>query len=340
MTEQITPRTNTEIFGHNLTEDALLRDLSAGKLAHGLIFSGKRGIGKATMAYRLARKLLKGGDARIVANSHADLLVLEPLYDEKKEEFASEISVDQAREIPQFLSLTAGEGAWRVVIIDSVDALNNNAANSILKILEEPPPQTILILISHNVGRLLPTIRSRCRLVSFSPLSNDDFRSAMRHIAPEIYGEELAALGVLSENSVGIALELRNQGAITLYNETLNLLSSAPNFDNSMLLRTAEQIGSGKKAHNNWQLFMRISLSILERAAKIAIGAEIQQIGAEEGANLQKLSALHNAEIWAKKWQEASNQFAIAQNLHLDYKQVALTFFHSIISADEFILGV
>jgi DNA polymerase-3 subunit delta' len=336
MTDLITPRNNTKIFGHSAIEAALQHDLAMEKLAHGLIFAGGRGIGKATLAYRLARILLAGGDARITANSHADLLVVERLYDEKKEEFAGEISVEQAREIPQFLSLTAGEGAWRVVIIDSVDYMNNNAANAILKILEEPPQKTIMILISHNVGKLLPTIRSRCRLVNFAPLSKDDFSQAIRHVAPEIYGEELLALGVLSENSVGIALELRNTGAIILYNEALDLLASVPNFDNSALLRYCEQIGSGKKAHSNWQVFVRVALCILERVTKIAISAKIQPISEHEKDNLQKLSSLHSAEIWAEKWQQASAQFSLAQNLHLDYKQVALTFFHSIISVDEF----
>ncbi len=338
MENQLTPRTNTELFGHSETEAALMRDIAAGKLAHGLIFSGTRGIGKVTMAYRIARTLLSGA-ARIAANSHSDLLVIEPLYDEKKDELASEISVDQAREIPQFLSLTAGEGAWRMVIIDSADALNNNAANAILKILEEPPPRTILILISHNVNRLLPTIRSRCRLVSFAPLANDDFKSAMRLIAPEIYGDELSALAALAVGSVGVALELRNQGAVKLYAETLELLASAPEFDGALLLRYCEQIGSGKKAHANWQLFMRVMLAILERTAKISLGAKINAISDDELQNLQQLAALHSAEIWAQKWQNAAAQLSVAQALHLDYKQVALTFFHSIVSVEEFSLA-
>jgi len=349
MEEQLTARTNAKLFGHDKTEDSLLRDLAAGKLAHGLIFAGERGIGKATLAYRLARTLLAdsgaAGESRIAANSHADLLVIERLYDEKKEEFATDISVEQARQISQFLSLTAGEGAWRVVIIDSADALNNAAANAILKILEEPPPRTVLILIAHNVGRLLPTIRSRCRLVSFSPLSTEDFSQAIRHVAAEntggIYGEELAALGVLSGNSVGIALEMRAAGAVILYNQTLELMAGAAEgkIDGAQILRYCEQIGSGKKAHANWQLFMRIVLCILERIAKTAINAKIEPVSEEEGALLQQIASLHSAEIWAEKWQQASSQFSLAQSLHLDYKQIALTFFHSIICEDEFILG-
>src|SRR5690348_15486648 len=138
----LTPRTNTELFGHEQAEQLLLRDLAQGKLAHGWIIGGQKGIGKATLAYRFARKLLGDDEStmrRIAAGSHADLLVIEPEFDSKKGEYARDITVEQARGIAQFLSLTAGESQWRVVIIDTVDALNVNGANAILKILEEPP---------------------------------------------------------------------------------------------------------------------------------------------------------------------------------------------------------
>ncbi len=349
MSEQITPRINTKLFGHEEIEAMLLRDLTAGKLAHGLIFSGGRGIGKATLAYRFARALLAGNDdmemsdghsvfRRITAGSHSDLLVIEPLYDPKKDEYASEISIEQSRTISQNLSLTPAEGEWRVVIIDSADNLNTKSANSILKILEEPPPQTVLMLIAHNAGQLLPTIRSRCRMVALKPLNKESFSKAMRHVAPEIYGDELAALAIISSNSVGIALELRAQGAVTLYNEIISLMASAANLDNHGVLRFCEQIGSGKKAHGSWQLFTHTTLCILERIAKHSSGLDIVPISAEEETALNTLSKLHGTEIWARKWQETAEQFTIAKRLHLDYKQVALTFFHSLANSEEFLL--
>lgn len=350
MNDKITPRTNTKLFGHEEIEAMLLRDLASGKLAHGIIFSGARGIGKATLAYRFARALLSGRVDmelssedpifnRIAIGSHTDLLVIELLYDPKKDEYVNEISIEQSRTIAQTLSLTPAEGQWRVVIIDSADALNNKSANAILKILEEPPPQTILMLISHNVGRLLPTIRSRCRIIPLKPLSQKDFVRALSYIAPEISGEELIALGIISDFSPGIALELKEQGALVLYNEIIDLLCSASHIDNQRTLRFCEQIGSGKKAHGNWQLFTHITLCILERATKKASGASITQISEEEGAALDKLSAMYSASIWATKWQEALSQFLLAQRLHLDYKQVALTFFHSLGNVEEFNLG-
>src|SRR5262249_4560580 len=150
---------------------------------------------------------------RIAAGSHADLLVVEQEYDEKKEEYAREIPVAQAREISQFLALTPGEGRWRVVIVDAADALNANAANAILKILEEPPPQAVLLLVSHNPGRLLPTIRSRCRMLRLKPLNDKAFAAAMEHIAPGMEAQEYATLAELSDKSPGVALQLHAQNA-------------------------------------------------------------------------------------------------------------------------------
>lgn len=350
MIEQLTPRTNTQLFGHTETETMLLDDLKAGKLAHGLIFSGARGTGKATLAYRFARALLSGKNdmelspeapvfRRIAANSHSDLLVIELLYNPKKNEYANDINVEQARTIPEFLSLTPAEGRWRVVIIDSADNMNTNSANAILKILEEPPPQAILMLVSHNVGGLLPTIRSRCRMIALKPLSYDNFTRAVRLNFPEIDDNELTALGVISSLSVGIAQELKAQGAITLYNEILELFPSSLHIDNQLTLKFCDKIGSGKKAHGNWQLFTHVTLCILERVARKAAGVNVVAINEEEGAVLNKLAAIHNAAIWARKWQETASQFLLAQRLHLDYKQVALAFFHSLASSEEFILG-
>ncbi len=350
MTGQITPRSNSKLYGHEEIEELLLRDLKAGKLAHGIILSGQRGIGKATLAYRFARTLLSGRDDmelptdnpvfhRIVADSHSDLLVIELLYDAKKDEYATEISIEQSRSISQALSLTPAEGQWRVVIVDSADALNIKSANSILKILEEPPPQTIIMLIAHNVGQLLPTIRSRCRVISLKPLSRPDFERVLYHTDPEIGGGELAALGIISKFSPGIALELKEQGALDIYNEILELFSSSMKIDSQRLLNFCEQMGSGKKAHANWQLFTHITLCILERITKKSTKSQIEFINHEEMGLISNLAKMHTPNIWAKKWQEALSQFLLAQRLHLDYKQVAITFFHSLANNDEFTLG-
>jgi DNA polymerase III subunit delta' len=346
---ELTSRTNTELFGHEEAEAALLREFAGGKLAHGWIMAGAKGTGKATLAYRFARAVLAGaptmemGEAdpifrRVAAGSHADLLVVEPEWNEKKEELNREISVEQAREIARFLSLTPGESQWRVVIIDSADALNVSGANAILKILEEPPPQALLLLIAHNPGKLLPTIRSRCRMLKLRPLSENDFNDAMRHLVPEIETPHLAALGALSGYAPGIALELEEQGAIELYNQLLDLLSSLPAIDAATLHAFADQ-WTDSKAHGRWQLLLRLILTLFERTARLAGGMELTPITPQEPQLLAKLLSLHPAAVWAIKWQQASDQFLLAESRHLDYKQVIITFFHSIASREGFQLG-
>ncbi|NBO18875.1 MAG: DNA polymerase III subunit delta', partial [Proteobacteria bacterium] len=157
--EERGPRHSTKLMGHGQALSQLVEQWQGGKLAHGWLITGPKGIGKATLAYHFARALLAGEEPefvgeghpvfrRVAAGSHTDLLVIEPLFDPKKDEYANDISVDQARGLAQFLSLTAGESQWRVVIVDSVDALNVNGANAILKILEEPPPRSVILLIS------------------------------------------------------------------------------------------------------------------------------------------------------------------------------------------------
>lgn len=346
---ELTPRTNPRLIGHDAAEALLLQDFTAGKLAHGWIISGPRGIGKATLAYRFARSLLAGEHPadlrpghpvwlRMAAGSHADLLVIEPLYNARKEEFARDITVTQAREIEKFLSLTPGEGQWRVVIIDPADALNANAANAILKILEEPPPQAILLLISHNPGRLLPTIRSRCRQLRLSPLNYEQFAAVMRHVEPDIGGSVLGALAQLSGLSPGDALELHAQQAIALYGQLLEPLQTLPEMDLLKVHAFADALTTGQ-VHTNWQIFTRLALTLFERITYVAGGMEIDPVSESEEEVLNRLSALHPAAVWAAKWQQVADQFLLAERLHLDYKQLIIIFFHSIAGREEWQIG-
>src|SRR5439155_17813225 len=181
------PRSNPELLGHEAAESALRRLFEAGRLPHALLLSGPRGIGKATLAFRLARFVLASGGGegppgglfgdlgasglaiapdsgtfrRVASGGHADLLTVERAYDPRRRRLRGEIIVENAREIGTFLRLTPAEGGWRVVVVDGADEMNRAAANALLKILEEPPRRALLLLVAHSPGRLLPTIRSR-----------------------------------------------------------------------------------------------------------------------------------------------------------------------------------
>lgn len=291
---------------------------AAGTLAHGILLSGQQGIGKATMAYMFAHHLLGNDEAafnRILAGSHSDLLVVAPLFDEKKEEYAREISVEQTREIAQFLSLKAGEGAWRVVIVDGADSMNMQASNAILKILEEPPPRSVIILVAHRAGRLLSTIRSRCRTIRIAPPGKDDFLEIMRLGLPDISRENCQKLGGISDFSPGLALELHEQGALDLYDQLELIFAELPALAHERVLSAAEQVSGGRQ-HANWQVFTRLVLHLMAAQAKAG-----------------------GAPLWAEKWQEAVAQFALVEARHLDYKSAIISFFHSLTSPQPFNLS-
>jgi DNA polymerase-3 subunit delta' len=184
------PRTQNDLIGHEEAEQQLLQAASSGRLPHAWLIAGSEGIGKATLAYRFARFLLSGRKegknldvppsdiaAKLVAaGSHPDLLVLEREMDEKKGRMEQNIPAERAREIANFLHLTASQSGKRIAIVDGASHLNRFGQNALLKILEEPPKNSLIILTSESVGALLPTIRSRCRVVQLNPLTPQQLR--------------------------------------------------------------------------------------------------------------------------------------------------------------------
>ncbi|MEL6746789.1 MAG: hypothetical protein AAFO79_03105 [Pseudomonadota bacterium] len=165
------PRLTAQLYGHTPVLERLEAQLSAGTLHHGLLVNGPEGIGKATLVHALTRTLLAGPDtardpqaalAQLRAGSHAGLHTVRRAWNDKTGKFANQIGVDDVRAVRQFLSHASGAREWRVVIVDAVDDLTINAANALLKSLEEPPARCVFALIWHRRGRLLPTIRSRC----------------------------------------------------------------------------------------------------------------------------------------------------------------------------------
>ncbi|HQT64496.1 MAG: DNA polymerase III subunit delta' [Acidocella sp. 20-57-95] len=223
------PRENPEFIGHQAAVAALHSAAVSGRLHHAWLIGGQVGIGKATMAYRFARWLLAGATnsdlsvptshpafKRIAANTHTDLLTIERRFDDKRKKMQSEIVVDTVLEVGKFLRLTPGEGGWRVVIVDGAEEMNRNAANALLKLLEEPPQRAILLLVSHAPGRLLPTIRSRCRTLNLSPLAENDVISLLNEHAPELSSVDAARIARLSEGSIGTALELAAEDGVAI----------------------------------------------------------------------------------------------------------------------------
>lgn len=222
------PATTYALIGHDQPEQAFLEAWTSGRLHHAWLLTGARGVGKATFAWRVARFVLSGGAgeggglfgggpeslavsadhhvARMLeAGSHASLRLLARRVNDRGK-LAKEISVDQVRELTPFLGIKPAEGDWRVVIVDAADEMNRSAANALLKMLEEPPARTLFLLISHAPGRLLPTIRSRCRRLAFAPLETADVIAVLRRVKPDLAPEEAEELARLAEGAPGRAL--------------------------------------------------------------------------------------------------------------------------------------
>ena len=220
------PRENPHLVGHEAAA-ALAAAWRSGRLAHAWLIAGPRGIGKATLAYRFARFALSGGEPggegrdgaagdalamppdhpvfrRVAAGGHSDLAVIERGLGERGR-LRAEIVVDDVRKANAFLSLTAGEGGWRVVVVDAAEEMNRNAANALLKRLEEPPGRVLFLLVSHAPSRLPATLRSRCRVLTLAPLPAPALEGLLAEAMPGLPADERRVLGLLAEGSPGRA---------------------------------------------------------------------------------------------------------------------------------------
>lgn len=258
------PRSRAELFGHNSAENLFLQAHKAGRLHHAWLIGGPLGIGKATFAYRVARYILMqqseetGGEQglfvdpeekvfhQISNNAHPDCHTVELQNDGLK--IKKTIGIETVRNLIQMMQNTSASGGWRIAVIDSVDDLNGNAANALLKLLEEPPPHCLFLLISHQLGQLLPTLRSRCQKIQLSPLNDMDLRNAVLTVAPDSRLDDTAIK--MAEGSVRVALDyLGNEGLET--REQLHGLLSASRMDIKRLHHFADTVmRKGEAAFN------------------------------------------------------------------------------------------
>jgi DNA polymerase-3 subunit delta' len=247
------PRETTVLHGHAEAERALLEAYRGRRFHHAWLIAGPAGIGKATLAYRMARFVLAHPDPRtpavqratslhvdtdhpvarrIAAQAHGDLLVLERTVNEKTNKLRQDIQVDDVRRTVTFFGSTAGEGGWRVAIVDAVDELNREGANALLKILEEPPRRAVLLLVSHSAARILPTIRSRCRLLALRPLlATEVARAAATAIGEDAEAANIKAAAAVADGSVRRALALLDGEALDLRSRITALLEQLPAVD-------------------------------------------------------------------------------------------------------------
>lgn len=269
--EPVGPRGNADLFGHEAVEAQLLADFNAGRMPHAIILAGPAGIGKATLAYRLARFVLSQGSegdslfgapvapetlavdskhavfSRVASGGHADLLVIERAFDEKKGKLKKNISAEDARSIAPFLRKTAAEGGWRVVIVDGAEDLNATSQNALLKILEEPPSKALLILTTTQPGAFLPTIRSRCRMVHLKPLGDATVEKLLLRSHPSLSIQEKSILLRIGAGSIGKAQQFYADDGITVYKSLLAVAQNMPQIDMVQVHEIADKLGRGSE---------------------------------------------------------------------------------------------
>jgi DNA polymerase III subunit delta' len=345
------PRANPDLVGHESVEAELRRLEEAGRLPHAILLTGPRGTGKATLAFRLARFLFanerhsaapaaerglgidpqSGVFHRVAAGGHADLLTIERAYDPRRRRLRGEIVVDDTREVTNFFRLTAAEGGWRIVIIDGAEEMNRNAANALLKVLEDPPRQALLLVISHSPGRLLPTIRSRCRRFVLAPLTSTLVTQLLERYRPELAQLEVAALAALSDGSIGRALDLADADGLALYRSMLEMLSQGPPIDVVRLHAFADQLARAD-AEDAYRASGELLLQLLARVTARSVGRRFDgsEIVGGESAAILRLAARADAAHWARLREDIQSTFARTDQLNLDRKQALLGAFFAI----------
>ncbi|HVM86195.1 MAG TPA: DNA polymerase III subunit delta' [Candidatus Binatia bacterium] len=347
--------TATRLIGHEAAERAFLAALEAGRMPHAWLITGPKGVGKATLAFRMARALLSApaeagqeggglfGDApapgaptldmepqhpvfrRLAELAHSDLRLLRRSLNDKGR-LRSEIVIEDVRAAIDFLHLTPAEGAWRVLIVDAADELNRNAANALLKILEEPRPRTVLILVSHAPGRLLPTVRSRCRRLVLAPLPAALMEAELKARAPDLSAEDLHLVAALAEGSLGHALNLVEADALTLFREIARLLGQWPNAEVGALHKLADRVagrGSEREFELAAELLEWIGARFLRNAA---LGGKVGREAYPGEADLtRKWLAAAGLDRWLELWEKVERLFARVLSVNLDRRQAWLT---------------
>jgi DNA polymerase-3 subunit delta' len=315
------PRESFSLLGQDAALARASRALRGDRPPQALLLTGPPGIGKATLAYRIARYLLAyGGGAagpedlsvppedraarQVAARAHPGLLVLTRTLNENTGKLMTVLGVEEARRLAGFFGMTSGAGGWRVVIVDTADDMNDNAANALLKLLEEPPPRAMLLLISNMPGRLLPTIRSRCQRLELRPLDDAALETLMKQHLPDRTPSERTALARLAGGSIGAALTLATGEGAELAAQADALIEQAADPDLLALLALGEKLGRIRDGLDMFGTFLTETLA-----------ARIRTKAATGTAHL---------EVWSRLLTRLEQNFARSSGLNLEARGTVL----------------
>lgn len=334
------PEENSNWLGDNAAERTLLDAYRSGRIHHAWLISGPKGIGKATLAYRFARFVLAHPDPaaeevaaannlaistdhsafrKVAARAHPNLLVLQRAYNDDRKRFYTELTVDQIRRTVAFFGSTAGEPGWRIAVVDPADDMNINAANALLKNLEEPPPRSLFLIVCHAPGRLLPTIRSRCRRLNIRPLAAETIEHVIAdklrdESKQDAEGRRLATS--LAEGSLRRGIHLIEGGGVEIYRELTQILATAPRVDVDAVHALATRV-SARDADETFEAFLDAIYAWLDR--------RVRREG-EPDELVPTATAVERAplETWAEVWENVRRSATLVDALNMDRKQAAL----------------
>lgn len=325
------PRANPILLGHEAAERTLLAAMRSSRMHHAWLITGPEGIGKATLAFRFARRLLAGQPAstadslaldpahpvfrRVVAGGHADLVTIERAYDEKTKRRKRDIAVDDVRKINGFMALTPAEGGWRVAVVDGAEDLNQNSANALLKILEEPPARAVLILVCSATGRLPPTIRSRCRSLRLSALSDTVMAELLSRYLPEQSEDNRDRLITLGEGSIGRALAMADDDGIAIASMVDRMLAELPNVPLSRGYEIADALGRNDTGFHLFTGQLIAGVAALVR----------DTVTGRADPDQQRLAALLPLEAWGELWQGLLRLQDETERFALDKRQALVS---------------
>ena len=300
------PRETAVLFGHDEAERALLEAYKSGRIPHAWLIGGPHGIGKATLAYRLARFVLAYPDPksaavqqatslaldadhpvarRLAAQAQTDFFVLERVINDQTDKLFTVIRVEDVRKAVRFFATTAGEGGWRIAVVDTADELERPSANALLKVMEEPPPRALLLLVSQAPGRLLPTIRSRCRRLDLRPLSAEHVARAVAAATGRSMADaEVKEAAAAAEGSVARAIGFLDGPSLAVRQRVLDLFAQLPNPDSRALHALGDAL-SGSEPQ---------TLAAFMDMVNTWLSAQVS------GASRPARQAARTAEVWEK----------------------------------------
>ena len=331
------PQEQSYLFGHDQAQQILLESYRSERLHHAWLIGGQRGIGKATLAFQFARFMLAYphrfsenckhaisltdfGDNIPTSNSsiitHPNVLHLSRPWNQTTKQYRNEITVDEIRRTIPFFGTTAGKDGWRICIVDAADEMNLNAANALLKILEEPPEQAIFLVLAHAPGRLLPTIRSRCRRLDLKPLSKENLMQALEKydIMKECTEQQLELVVQISEGSVRRAATLLANKGIEIAESFVQIFQKLPKTDVNSMISFAEKV-SARDALDNFELFQDLVRCNIRELIHQGIEKNIQ------------LNSLVN---WVEVWEEINEKSSLVDEFNLDKKQLVINTLNSL----------